>query len=120
MRDGFKVLTVQVPADSTILVGRDALPARVYASSLHDISASVGRSGGGPVRQLYQGPILDSLTLRWDGRNDHGAPVAPGHYRLVVVSRGPGGVALRSLLVPLEITASPADTLAYPAQPPDS
>ena len=120
VRDSVKVVTVRLPTQSTLLVGRDTLPATVYASSLHDIAATLGRDDGTLVRRLYQGPILDSLTLRWDGRDAKGAPMAPGSYRLTVVSLGPGGAAARSVSVPLDITASHADTLAYPAQPPDS
>ena len=120
VRDSVKVVTVRLAARTMILVGRDTLPARVYASSLHDITARVGRADGKPVRTLYQGPILDSLTLRWDGRDAAGAPVAPGEYRLTVLSHAPGGDVVRSVMVPLAITAAPADTLAFPAQLPDS
>jgi FlgD Ig-like domain len=120
VRDSVKVVILHLPAQSTLLVGRDTLPAHVYASSLHQVTAVVDREDGALVRSLYQGPILDSLTLWWDGRDAHGAPVAPGSYRLTVVSRGQGGQPLRSVMVPLDITASHADTIAYAAQPPDS
>jgi hypothetical protein len=120
VRDSVKVVSVRLAALFTLLVGRDTLNAMLYASSLHNIAATLGRSDGTLVRRLYQGPILDSLMLGWDGRDAQGIPVAPGSYRLIVVSQGPGGVAARSVSVPLDITASHADTLTYPTQPPDS
>ncbi len=121
VRDTLKVVIVRLPAQSTLLVGRDTMPAKLVASSIHNITATVDREDGTLVRSLYQGPILDSLSLAWDGRDATGAPVASGRYRLTVVShRGSGGEALRSVSVPLDITASQADTTAYPAQPPDS
>ena len=97
-----------------MMPGTDTLTARVYATSFHDMAASIERDDGTAVRVLYSGPIRDSLALPWDGQAGDGAPTPPGSYRLTLVSRGPDGSVRRSLLIPLEIGASHVDTLPHP------
>ncbi len=117
VRRDTKVVTAVLPRSADITVGRDSLAARVYASSFHDLSATIEREDGSALRMLYSGPIRDSLTLQWDARSGDGAPVTPGSYRLTLTSRSGDGPVLRSLQVPLEISAMRSDTLPYPRLP---
>src|SRR2546423_124265 len=68
-------------------------------------------------RTLYEGPIGDSLDVRWDGRDSLSAPISGGHYLLKVVAREPSGRIHRSLEVPLEVTRQAQDTLPIPPAP---
>lgn len=118
-RERTKMVAAVLPARSELAVGRDTLRVRVYASSFHYLAASIERADGTTLRVLYSGPIRDSLALPWDAQGGDGAAVKPGRYRLSLVSAFPEGQPLRSLAIPLEISASPPDTLPYPT-PPDS
>ena len=114
VRQATKPLAATLPERLHLMPGRDSLWTHVYASSFHDMAATIEREDGTALLVLYSGPIRDSLTLPWDGRGGDGTPVTPGRYRLILVSQSPTGAALRSLLIPLEISASRADTLAIP------
>jgi tetratricopeptide (TPR) repeat protein len=114
-RERTKMVSAVLPPRSDLAVGQDTLRIRVYASSFHYLAASIEQSDGTPLRVLYSGPIRDSLALPWDARGGDGAPVKAGSYRLTLVSTFPEGQALRSLSIPLEISASAVDTLPYPA-----
>lgn len=62
------------------------------------------------VRTLAEGPLARNreLVCQWDGSNDTGELVAPGHYRLRVVLPGQD----RDMLYPRRIVALP------PSEPP--
>jgi hypothetical protein len=104
-------------ADSEIALGDALYPVRLHASSLHEIQALVMTDGGSLVRQLYLGPIADSLVVRWDGLDSAGAQPAIGRFHLVVVSRNPRGQPLRRVLLALETTGRVPDTLPHPGPP---
>jgi hypothetical protein len=114
VRQATKALAASLPGRLELMPGRDTLTTHVYASSFHEMAATIERDDGTALRVLYSGPIRDSLTLPWDGRGGDGTPVSPGRYRLILVSRSPAGAALRALLIPLEISGSRADTLPDP------
>ena len=115
-RERIKLVAAILPSRSELAVGRDTLRIRIYASSFHYLAASIERSDGTTLRELYSGPIRDSLALAWDTRGGDGAPVSAGSYRLSLVSAFPEGQAQRSLSIPLEIsTPPPVDTLPEPA-----
>lgn len=114
VRQATKALSATLPQRVELIPGRDSLTARIYASSFHDMAASIEREDGTAFRVLYSGPIRDSLALSWDGRSGDGAPIPPGSYRLTLVSREPDGTVRRSLLVPLDVGASSVDTLPLP------
>ncbi len=116
-REQTKMVSAVLPSRSDLAVGRDTLRIRVYASSFHYLTASIERANGTPLRALYSGPIRDSLALPWDARTEDGAAVKAGSYRLSLVSAFPEGQAQRSLSIPLQISASTADTLPHPAAP---
>jgi hypothetical protein len=69
------------------------------------------------VRQLYLGPIADSLDVRWDGLDSAGTGPAVGAFLLVVVSRNAQGQPVRRVQLPLETRAAVPDTLPHPLAP---
>lgn len=104
-------------AESEIALGDALYPVRLYASSFHEIQAVVTTEEGRLVRQLYIGPIADSLIVRWDGLDSAGTGAARGRFQLVVVSRNAQGQPLRRVQLALETTARVPDSLALPKAP---
>jgi hypothetical protein len=119
-RLGVRAVTVVVPATTRIATAGDRFSVRIYATSLHDIRASIIDATGGPVRVLHEGAIGDSLGLLWNGRDGLGRLRDPGQYRLRVTSRSPAGRDEREVMIPLAITRIDEDTLALPAPLPES
>lgn len=106
-----------VADDGEILLGDALYPVRLYASSFHEIQALITTDEGRVVRQLYIGPIGDSLVVRWDGLDSAGTGPARGRFALVVVSRNAQGQPLRRYQLALETTARVADSLPHPKPP---
>lgn len=112
------VPAVTAAADSAQIQLGDALyPIRLYASSFHEIQALIATEEGRVVRQLYLGPIADSLVVRWDGLDSAGTAPARGRLALVVVSRNPQGQPLRRFQLALEATPRVPDSLPHPPAP---
>jgi hypothetical protein len=111
----------RAPADTAIRPGTEALTVRLYASTFHDVSATLARDDGRVLRTLYSGPIGDSLDLHWNGLDSNGtAPPPNGRYAITVTSLDRQRRAVRILRVPLEVTQGRVDTLPHPAPPADS
>lgn len=106
-----------VAEDGDIMLGDALYPIRLYASSFHEIQALITTDEGRLVRQLYLGPIADSLVVRWDGLDSAGTGPARGRHQLVVVSRSAQGQPLRRVQLALQTTARLPDTLAHPRPP---
>ena len=106
-----------VAPDTEIMLGDALYPIRLYASSFHEIQALVTTDEGRMVRQLYIGPISDSLVVRWDGLDSAGTGPARGRFALVVVSRNSQGQPLRRFQLVLETTARLPDSLPHPKPP---
>ncbi len=115
-----KVVQVKIPDVARFRTGEPEYRPQLVASSFHRIVATVDRSDGTSVRQLFEGLIGDSLELEWDGLTSQGTSIAGGRYYLRVESQGAGGRATRVLRVPLEIRVQPVDTVGHPAAPADS
>jgi hypothetical protein len=92
----------------------------LFASSYHEILATVALADGRPVRVLYSGLIGDSLEIYWNGLDSAQVPVGAGRYFLTVESTGREGTVVRQLRVPLDVSTSSIDTLPLPARPADS
>ena len=101
-------------SDAEIALGDSLYPMRLYASSLHEIQALVTTEDGRLVRQLYIGPIADSLVVRWDGLDSAGTRPARGRFVFVVVSRSAQGQPLRRVHLALETSARVPDSLPHP------
>ena len=106
-----------VASEAEIALGDSLFPVRLYASTFHEIQAVVTTEEGRLVRQLYIGPIADSLVVRWDGLDSAGTRPARGRVQLVVVSRNTQGQPLRRVQVVLETSARVSDSLPHPKAP---
>jgi tetratricopeptide (TPR) repeat protein len=106
-----------VAAEAEVALGDALYPVRLYASAFHDIQAVVTTDEGQLVRQLYIGPIADSLVVRWDGLDSAGTRAAVGRFQLVVVSRNAQGRPLRRVQLALETAARVSDSLPHPKPP---
>lgn len=115
-----KAVAVAAPADTEIQLGDEFYSVRLYGSSFHEVAVAVVRETGRPLRQLYTGPIGDSLVVRWDGLDSAGTAPATGRFFLVVSSRDAQGRVLRQVQEPLEARLRIPDTLPLPAPIPDS
>jgi len=100
--------------EAEIALGESLYPMRLYASTFHEIQALVTTEDGRLVRQLYIGPIADSLTVRWDGLDSAGTRPQRGRVVLVVVSRSSQGQPLRRVQLALEASARVPDSLPHP------
>ena len=111
----------RAPADTAIRPGAEALAVRLYASTFHDVTATLGTEAGRVIRTLYAGPIGDSLDLHWNGLDSSGtAPPPNGRYAITVTSLDRQRRVVRILRLPLEVTQGRVDTLPHPAPPADS
>jgi hypothetical protein len=114
VRRDTKVVQVVAPEVARIPSGAGRYGTDLFASSYHEISASITRSDGQHIRSIYGGLIGDSLEVVWDGLDSAGTPVASGRYFLTVQSRDRTGAVARVARVPLEIVATSLDTLPHP------
>ena len=111
----------EAAADTAIRPGSEAWAVRLYASSVHEIAATLVALDGRVVRTLYRGPIGDSLVLRWNGLDSAGTgPPPSGAYALTVSSFNRDGRVVRILRTPVELLPGPTDTLPHPPPPADS
>ena len=111
----------RAPADTAIRPGAEALAVRLYASTFHDVTATLGTEAGRVIRTLYAGPIGDSLDLHWNGLDSSGTASPPnGRYAITVTSLDRQRRVVRILRLPLEVTQGRVDTLPHPAPPADS
>ena len=100
--------------ETEIALGESLYPVRLYASSFHEIQAVVTTEEGRLVRQLYIGPIADSLIVRWDGLDSTGTRPQRGRVQVVVVSRNSQGQPMRRVQLALETSARVPDSLPHP------
>lgn len=108
-----KAVAVEAPREHGFIAGERTFTIRVHATSPHLVRAGVWREGA-MRRSIYEGPIIDSLVLVWDGLGGDGAAVGSGDYVLEVASMVTSGSVLRAVRVPLAIRAQPRDTLPWP------
>jgi hypothetical protein len=115
------VVTAQAPADTAFRPGSESFAVRLFASTVHDVSATLIALDGRVVRTLYRGPISDSLVLYWNGLDSTGERPPPGdRYAITVSSLDRTARVVRILRLPLEILDHPVETLPYPPPPADS
>lgn len=112
-----KAVGLATAAEARFAVGDGALQMRAYATSRHNIEATVRSARGIVVATLYRGEITDSLTLSWNGRDSSGRSVAGGAYRLIVTSSVTPDQILRYVNIPLDVSVARADTLPWPTAP---
>ncbi len=121
VRRATPAVIAEASADTAIRPGSEAVAVRLYASSVHDIAATLVALDGRVVRTLYRGPIGDSLALRWNGLDSAGtSPPPSGAYALTVSSFNREGRVVRIMRMPVEVLPGPTDTLPHPPPPADS
>lgn len=122
IRRATPAVTARAPADTSIRPGADAFAVRLYASTFHDVSATLGTEAGRVLRTLYAGPIgdSDSLNVTWNGLDSAGVRLPDGRYAVTITSLDRQRRVVRILRLPLEVAQPSVDTLPHPAPPADS
>src|SRR5439155_68417 len=115
-----KTVTVELPRDTTIVLGPGAFDIWLIASSFQNVDVTLRYADGAPFRALYAGPIGDSLKVQWDGLDAAGAPPPVNRVVLRVASRAPTGELAGIIQVPLDLRLSRPDTLPWPPAPADA
>jgi hypothetical protein len=112
-----KVVRLEVPPVTELHARLEWFTARLLASSLEHVTVALVRADGTPVRTLYDGPVADSLLVKWDGLTAAGTPPVDGRYALRVTPRTAAGEGARPLEAALDITQERPDTVPWPAPP---
>src|SRR5438094_363181 len=115
VRRSTRAIAVAVPPVTALRTRLERFTAGVLVSSLADVTVTLAREDGTPVRTLYEGPVADSLAVKWDGLTAAGTPVDNGRYVLQVAPRTPTADGPRARQVVLEVKQELPDTLAWPA-----
>jgi hypothetical protein len=117
VRRATKVVRLEVPPVTELHARLEWFTARLLASSLAHVTVALVRSDGTPVRTLYDGPVADSLLVKWDGLTTGGTPPADGRYVLRVTPHAAAGEGARPVEAALDITQERPDTVPWPAPP---
>ncbi|MGH7590296.1 MAG: hypothetical protein ACREL2_02570 [Gemmatimonadales bacterium] len=115
VHESTRAYATEVAPESRLRPGVDRLPLELYGSLRDDVSVAIARDDGTPVRELYVGPVVDSVPLAWDGLTVARTAPAEGTYLLRVTAAGTGGPPWYEL--PLDIERLPVDTLPWPSAP---
>ena len=118
-REATKVVTAVV-RDTSIRLGADRFRAQLFASSFHQIIATLEREDGFTIRTLYAGPISDTLQVFWTGEDTIFLANDSGRLVFSVTSLTNVGRQSRVLRVPMDLVLGPQDTLPTPPPIPDS
>jgi hypothetical protein len=118
VRRATRAIAVAVPPVTELRTRADSLSARVLASSLADVVVTLAHEDGTPIRELYRGPVAESLLVKWDGLTAVGTPADDGRYILQVTPRTPTADGPRARQVVLDVKKVVPDTLPWPPDPP--
>jgi hypothetical protein len=113
VRRTIKTVAVESAADTAILMDGGEWSVRLLASSYQMVTALILSEAGALTRELYVGPVGDTLTIQWDARDGGHRLVAPGNYTLSVASTV-GEQTVRLLKLPVNIGIAVEDTLPLP------
>ena len=116
VRRATRAIAVAVPPVTELRARLERFTGRVLASSLADVAVTLAQEDGTPVRELYKGPVLDSVVVTWDGLTAAGAPVDDGRYLLRVTPRIPTADGPRARQVVLDVKKVVPDTLPWPPE----
>ena len=114
VRRATRAIAVAVPPVTELRSRSDRLSVPVLASSLADVAVTLAREDGTEIRELYSGPVADSLLVTWDGLTAAGAPADNGRYVLRVTPRTPTADGPRARQVVLDVKRVVPDTLPWP------
>lgn len=121
VRRATRAIAVAVPPVTELRSRLERFTARVLASSLADVTVTLAHEDGTQIRELYSGPVADSLLVTWDGLTAAEAPAENGRYVLRVAPRIPTADGPRARQVVLDVKRVVPDTLSWPpplASPP--
>jgi hypothetical protein len=110
-----RVVAIRVADDTVVPLQQGWLSVWLFPSAPHDVTVTIAREDGRPLRALYSGPLGDSLRVRWDGRDSTGAVTPRGRVWLMVASRS-GTTTERFVQLPLDVELA-LDTVAHPVAP---
>jgi len=110
-----QVVAIRVPDDTVVPLQQGWYNVWLFPSTAHDVTVTIAREDGRALRTVYAGPLGDSLSVRWDGRDSTGAITPRGRLWLMVASRA-GATTERVVQLPLEFEVA-LDTLAHPVAP---
>lgn len=114
VRRSTRTIALVVPPVTELRPRLERFKAQVLTSSLSDVSVVLAHEDGTPLKDLYAGPVADSLLVTWDGLTPAGVPPDDGRYILRVAPRTSGPDAPRARQVPLDIKREVPDTLQWP------
>lgn len=114
VRRATKAIALVVPPVTELRARLDRFTARVISSSLTDVTVTLAQQDGTPVRELYRGPVADSLVVTWDGLTAGGSAPDDGRYLLRVAPRDSAAGPWRAREVALEVSQQTPDTLPWP------
>lgn len=112
-----KVLRVEVPPQTELHARLESFTARLITSSMQNVVVTLTRDDGTVVRGLYDGPVADSMAVKWDGLTAGGVLPDDGRYVLRVAPKPITLEGPRPMQVALDITQVQPDTLAWPPLP---
>ncbi len=115
VRRATRAIAFAVPPVTALRTRVERFTAGVLVSSLADVTVTLAREDGTPVRTLYEGPVADSLAVKWDGLTPAGTPADNGRYVLRVTPRTPTADGPRARQVVLEVKQELPDTLSWPS-----
>ncbi|HVH09673.1 MAG TPA: hypothetical protein VM736_07745 [Gemmatimonadales bacterium] len=115
VRRATKAVRLEVPPVTELHARLERFNARLFTSALEHVTVALVRQDGTPVRTLYDGPVADSLLVKWDGLTAAGAPPVDGRYALRVVPHARAAEGAQPLAAALDIKQEPPDTLPWPA-----
>src|SRR6266550_2253173 len=118
VRRATRAIAVAVPPVTQLRPRLDRFTARVLASFVANVAVTLAREDGTPVRELYKGPVADSLLVEWNGLTAAGTPADNGRYVLRVTPQVQTADGPRARQVVLEVKQQQPDTLAWPPPPP--
>jgi hypothetical protein len=114
VRGATRAIAVAVPPVTELRTRLQRFTARVLTSSLADVKVTLAREDGTSVRELYSGPVADSLLVTWDGLTAAGTPPEDGRYILRVTPRVPTADGPQGRQVVLDLKQELPDTLQWP------
>src|SRR2546426_1537880 len=114
VRRATRAIAVAVLPVTALRTRLERFTAGVLVSSLADVTVTLAREDGTPVRTLYEGPVADSLAVKWDGLTAAGTLADNGRYVLRVTPRTHTADGPRARQVMLDVKQESPDTLAWP------
>lgn len=110
-----RTIAVVVPPVTQLGSRVDRFKAMVLTSSLSNVTVTLAHEDGSALKELYRGPVADSLLVTWDGLTTSGAPPNNGRYVLRVAPLTTEPDAPRARQVMLDVRQDVPDTLPWPA-----